>query len=58
MIQRNAGAGQISCVRKKFAQSAPVPSPLRAGGSASADHGVRQIGRAAHAGFIALTRDY
>ncbi len=31
-IERNVGAGQISCVRKKFAQNAPIPSPLRDGG--------------------------
>ena len=43
MIQRNVEAGHDLCVRINRAQNASIPSPLRAGGSASADHGVRAI---------------
>ena len=41
MIQRNVEAGHDLCMRINRAQNASIPSPLRAGGSASADHGVR-----------------
>ena len=43
MIQRNVEAGHDLCLRINRAQNASIPSPLRAGGSASADHGVIQI---------------
>ena len=39
MIQRNVEAGHDLCMRINRAQNASIPSPLRAGGSASADHG-------------------
>ena len=41
MMQRNVEAGHDLCIRINRAQNASIPSPLRAGGSASADHGVR-----------------
>ena len=41
MMQRNVEAGHDLCWGINRAQNASIPSPLRAGGSASADHGVR-----------------
>ena len=56
MMQRNVEAGHDLCIRINRAQNASIPSPLRAGGSASADHGVRQYGRTQLTlGKIALT---
>ncbi len=43
MMQRNVEAGHDLCMRINRAQNASIPSPLRAGGSASADHGVRVL---------------